>query len=62
MGAVGPGDLVEAGQTVAAIEAMQTESALASPLEGRVERIAVAPVASVQAGDLVLVVRPAAGA
>ncbi|MFN8187339.1 MAG: pyruvate carboxylase [Gaiellales bacterium] len=56
---VAVGDAIEAGTPVATIEAMKMESMLASPVEGVVERVAIPGVATVQAGDLVLVVRPA---
>jgi pyruvate carboxylase len=59
---VSPGDPVAEGQPVATIEAMKMESALASPRAGVVERVAIPAVAQVQAGDLVLVVSPAAEA
>jgi len=52
------GDRVEAGQTVATIEAMKMEAAITSPVAGTVERVAVKGVQNVEGGDLILVVRP----
>jgi len=53
------GDRVEAGETVASIEAMKMESTISAPIAGEVERIAVSPAAPVEPGDLLVVVRPA---
>jgi pyruvate carboxylase len=53
---VGPGDRVEAGQTVATIEAMKMEAPITSSLSGTVERLAVPKVASVEGGDLLIVI------
>ena len=53
------GDEVEAGATVATIEAMKMEAAITSPVGGRVERLALSAVQQVEGGDLVLVVSPA---
>jgi pyruvate carboxylase len=55
---VAPGDHVEAGQTVATIEAMKMEAAITTPVSGTVERVAVKGVQNVEGGDLILVVRP----
>ena len=52
------GDRVAAGQAVASIEAMKMEAAITSPVDGVVERLTVAPTQQVEAGDLLLVVRP----
>ena len=49
------GDRVEAGQAVASIEAMKMEAAITAPISGVVERIAMQPTQSVDAGDLILV-------
>src|SRR4051794_40006235 len=49
------GDQVEAGQTVATIEAMKMEAAITAPVAGTVERIALAGTQAVDGGDLVLV-------
>ncbi len=54
--AVGPGDTVEAGQTIATIEAMKMEAAITAPRGGTVERIAVGETAQVEGGDLLVVV------
>jgi len=53
------GDAVKAGQPVASIEAMKMEAAITAPVDGTVERLAIAETAPVEAGDLLLVVRPA---
>ena len=53
------GDRVEAGQPVASIEAMKMEAGITAPIEGVVERIVIAPTAQVDAGDLLVVIRPA---
>ncbi|HYY11912.1 MAG TPA: biotin/lipoyl-containing protein, partial [Kineosporiaceae bacterium] len=54
--AVGEGDRVEAGQTVATIEAMKMEASITTPVAGTVQRVALGPVQQVEGGDLVLVV------
>ncbi len=56
---VAEGDEVEAGATVATIEAMKMEAAITTPVTGRVERLALSAVQQVEGGDLVLVVSPA---
>lgn len=53
--ALAAGDTVTAGQTVATIEAMKMEAAITAPRAGAVSRIAVAPTAQVDGGDLLLV-------
>jgi len=53
------GDRVSAGQPVASIEAMKMEAAITAPVDGIVERLVIAVTAPVEAGDLLLVVRPA---
>lgn len=62
-GAVTPtvtaGDEVAAGDTVATIEAMKMEASITTPVAGRVERICVRGTASLEGGDLVVVVTPA---
>ncbi|GLB91295.1 pyruvate carboxylase [Mycobacterium kiyosense] len=50
------GDRVEAGQTVATIEAMKMEAAVTAPKAGNVTRVAVSGAAHVEGGDLLLVV------
>jgi pyruvate carboxylase len=52
------GDSVEAGDSVATIEAMKMESAISSPVDGTVSRIVVGPAAQVEPGDLLLEVLP----
>ncbi len=56
---VAEGDTVSAGQAVASIEAMKMEAAITSPVDGRVERVAISSPAQVEAGDLLVVVRAA---
>ncbi|HTM85079.1 MAG TPA: pyruvate carboxylase [Mycobacterium sp.] len=54
---IAAGDAVEAGQTIATIEAMKMEAAITAPKAGTVERVAVAATAQVEGGDLLVVVR-----
>jgi len=53
---VGEGDVVEAGQTVATIEAMKMEAAITASVTGSVARLAIRATEQVEAGDLLLVV------
>ena len=53
--AVGEGDTVEAGETVATIEAMKMEASITAPKAGKVERVAISSVAQVEGGDLLVV-------
>ncbi|MED5811857.1 pyruvate carboxylase [Mycolicibacterium sp. 050232] len=53
---VAAGDTVEAGATIATIEAMKMEAAITAPKAGTVERVAVAATAQVEGGDLLVVV------
>jgi pyruvate carboxylase len=55
---IAEGDTVEAGQAVASIEAMKMEAAITSPIAGTVDRVAIPATQQVDAGDLLLVVRP----
>jgi pyruvate carboxylase len=52
---VSEGDTVEAGSTVATIEAMKMEASITAPIAGRVERLAVQGTRQLEGGDLVLV-------
>ncbi|MEO5663595.1 MAG: pyruvate carboxylase [Nocardioides sp.] len=52
---VAEGDTVEAGQTVATIEAMKMEASITAPRAGTVQRVAVPGTQAVEGGDLVLV-------
>ncbi|MGH3879349.1 MAG: pyruvate carboxylase [Actinophytocola sp.] len=52
---VGEGDAVEAGGTVATIEAMKMEAAITAPKAGTVQRLAISSVAQVEGGDLLVV-------
>ncbi|WP_186760737.1 pyruvate carboxylase [Arthrobacter alpinus] len=52
---VAVGDVVEAGATVATIEAMKMEASITTPVAGTVSRLAVSGVAQVQGGDLLVV-------
>ena len=58
---VAAGDSVEAGATIATIEAMKMEAAITAPKAGTVERVAVAATAQVEGGDLLVVVTGSAG-
>jgi len=51
------GASVEAGETIATIEAMKMEAAITAPKAGTVERVAVSPTAQVEGGDLLAVIR-----
>jgi pyruvate carboxylase len=55
--AVAEGDEVEAGSTVATIEAMKMEAAITSPKGGTVSRVAIGKVQQVEGGDLLVVLR-----
>jgi pyruvate carboxylase len=50
------GEEVEAGQTIATIEAMKMEAAVTAPKAGKVARIAVSHTAQVEGGDLLVVI------
>jgi pyruvate carboxylase len=52
---VAEGDRVEAGQTVASIEAMKMEAAITAPVAGTVQRLAIGAVQQVEGGDLLVV-------
>ncbi|SFS36781.1 pyruvate carboxylase [Saccharopolyspora flava] len=52
--AVGEGDSVESGQTVATIEAMKMEAAITAPQSGQVKRLAIGAVQQVEGGDLII--------
>jgi pyruvate carboxylase len=52
---VAEGDTVEAGQTVATIEAMKMEAAITAPTGGTVERLAITDTRQAEGGDLLLV-------
>ena len=53
---VDAGDQVDAGQTIATIEAMKMEAAITAPRAGKVSRVAVSATAQVEGGDLLVVV------
>ncbi len=53
------GAAVRAGEPVASIEAMKMEAAITAPVDGVVERLAIGGTQQVDAGDLLLVIRPA---
>lgn len=55
---VAVGDVVAAGELVASIEAMKMEAGITAPVAGVVERLVVSATAQVEAGDLLVVVRP----
>ncbi|NIJ13633.1 pyruvate carboxylase [Saccharomonospora amisosensis] len=52
---VAEGDTIEAGDTVATIEAMKMEAAITAPVSGTVQRLATNSVQQVEGGDLLLV-------
>lgn len=54
--AVAEGEQVEAGQTVATIEAMKMEASITTPTGGTVRRAAIGAVQQVEGGDLIVVV------
>ena len=51
---VAVGDKVDAGQTVATIEAMKMEAAISAPKDGSVRRLAIGAVQQVEGGDLLI--------
>ncbi|MFB8147378.1 pyruvate carboxylase [Microbacterium sp. NPDC056003] len=53
------GATVSAGQPIASIEAMKMEAAITAPVDGVIERLAIAETKQVDAGDLLVVIRPA---
>ncbi|AEV76339.1 pyruvate carboxylase [Mycolicibacterium rhodesiae NBB3] len=53
---VSVGEKVDAGQTIATIEAMKMEAAITAPKAGEVSRVAVSATAQVEGGDLLVVV------
>ncbi|WP_029145146.1 pyruvate carboxylase [Microbacterium luticocti] len=55
---VAEGERVEAGAPVASIEAMKMEAAITAPVGGLVERVVLPGTAQVEAGDLLVVIRP----
>lgn len=54
--AVAVGDVVEAGDKIATIEAMKMEAAITAPCDGRVAQLAVRGTRQVDGGDLLLVI------
>jgi len=50
------GEQVEAGQTIATIEAMKMEAAITTPIAGKVLKVAVAQISHVEGGDLLVVI------
>jgi pyruvate carboxylase len=54
---VAEGDTVEAGQTVATIEAMKMEASITTPNAGTVERLVIGDTRQAEGGDLLLVLR-----
>jgi pyruvate carboxylase len=59
--AVGEGDAVEDGQTLATIEAMKMEASITAQRAGTIARLAIGKVQQVEGGDLLLEIT-AAGA
>ncbi len=54
---VAEGGQVEAGDTVATIEAMKMEASITTPVAGTVERLAISQVGQVQGGDLLVAIK-----
>ncbi|HET8794786.1 MAG TPA: pyruvate carboxylase [Arthrobacter sp.] len=54
---VAEGDQVEAGDTVATIEAMKMEASITTPVAGTVDRLAISQVEQVQGGDLLVAIK-----
>ncbi|MDM7891487.1 pyruvate carboxylase [Curtobacterium caseinilyticum] len=54
---VAVGDVAEAGQAVASIEAMKMEAAITAPVSGTVGRLAIPATQQVDAGDLLVVLQ-----
>ena len=54
---VAPGDAVTAGQQLLVVEAMKMQNELRSPRDGTIERVAVGAGATIDVGDLLLVIR-----
>ncbi len=55
------GDVVEAGDRIATIEAMKMESPVGAPIAGTIRRIVAPSGANVEPGDLLAVIAPPAG-
>jgi pyruvate carboxylase len=55
---VADGDTVEAGQSVASIEAMKMEAAITASIAGTVVRVAIPRTQQVDGGDLLVVIKP----
>ncbi len=53
--AVAPGDVVEAGQTLLAVEAMKMQNELLAPRAGTVTRVPVGAGSTVELGDVLVV-------
>ncbi len=53
--AVAPGDSVDAGQTLLAVEAMKMQNELRAPMSGTVVRVPAAVGATVEVGDVLVV-------
>jgi biotin carboxyl carrier protein len=53
---VAAGDLVEAGQQLLVVEAMKMQNELRAPREGSIDRVAVGTGATIEVGDLLLVI------
>jgi biotin carboxyl carrier protein len=53
---VAPGDAVAAGQQLLVVEAMKMQNELRAPREGTIEQVAVAAGATIDVGDLLLVI------
>ncbi|MEV8337945.1 pyruvate carboxylase [Leucobacter sp. NPDC077196] len=56
---VAAGDVVEAGQPIASIEAMKMEAAITAPVSGRIERVVFTGTRGLESGDLIAAITPA---
>ncbi len=54
--AVESGEEVDAGAIIGTIEAMKMEASITTPVGGKVSRVAIDPIASVDSGDLLVVI------
>ena len=52
---IAPGDIVTAGQQLLVVEAMKMQNELRAPRDGTIERVAVGAGATIDVGDLLLV-------
>jgi biotin carboxyl carrier protein len=53
---VAPGDVVEPGQELLVVEAMKMQNELRSPRGGTIDRVGITPGASIEVGDILVVI------